>query len=38
MEGSFHPDRPDMGRFCDLTKEFIERLTREIEEVESSNG
>jgi hypothetical protein len=38
MEGSFHPDRPDMGRLCDLTKEIIERLTREIEGVESSNG
>ena len=36
MEGSFHPARPDMGRLCDLTKEIIARLTREIEEVESS--
>jgi hypothetical protein len=25
LEGSFHPDRPDMGRLCDLTKEIIQR-------------
>ena len=33
MEGMFHPDRFDQGKYIDLMKEFITRLDREIEAV-----